>query len=281
MVFDSEEESFRAYAAALPNNCILLVDTYDTLAGVRRAIEVGRTLREQGHELAGIRLDSGDLACLSIEARRLLDDAGFPQAAIVASNDLDEHTIESIRAQGARVDVWGVGTKLVTGYDQPALGGVYKLGAIRASDGSWRHKIKLSEQPAKISIPGIQQVRRFRRDDEFIGDMIYDLAEPAGNERTIIDPFDATHRRQVPDDADAEDLLVPIFRRGTLVREPPPLAAIRERAQAQLRSLHPGIKRFLNPQIYPVGLSPSLHALRSRLIAEARGLPAAPGPSTR
>ena len=272
MAFDSEEESFRAYAAALPNDCIFLVDTYDTLAGVRRAITVGHTLREREHEMAGIRLDSGDLAYLSIEARRLLDEAGFPNAVIVASNDLDEHTVLSIKQQGAKIDVWGVGTKLVTGYDQPALGGVYKLSAVQAADGEWTHKVKLSEQLAKISIPGIQQVRRFRREEEFIGDMIFDLAEPVADERTIIDPFDATRHKVIPDDAESEDLLVPIFRRGELVYEQPPIAASRDRTQAQLRGFHPGMKRFLNPHIYPVGLSPSLHALRSRLIAEARGL---------
>src|SRR4029434_128136 len=118
MAFDTEEEAFRAYAAAMPNNAIFLVDTYDTLKGVDHAIEMGRWLRQQGHDLAGIRLDSGDLAWLSIEARRMLDEAGFPTATIVASNDLDEQTIESLKLQGAQINVWGVGTKLVTAYDQ-------------------------------------------------------------------------------------------------------------------------------------------------------------------
>jgi nicotinate phosphoribosyltransferase len=273
MSFDTEIESFRAYAAALPNNCIFHVDTNDTLAGVRHAIEVGRALRAQGHELAGVRLDSGDLAYLSIAARRLLDEAGFPHAAIVASNDLDEYTIASIKAQGARIDVWGVGTRLVTSYDQPALGGVYKLGAVRAADGRWQHKIKLSEQPAKISIPGLQQVRRFRRGSEFIGDMIHDLSAPDAGVRTILDPFDATHHKVIADDAAFEDLLVPIFRAGEFVYDAPTLAATRERTHAQLAGLHPSITRFLNPHSYPVGLSPSLHSLRARLIAEARGVP--------
>src|SRR5262249_32212496 len=118
MSFDSEEEAFRAYAEALPNNAVFLVDTYDTLQGVERAIEMGGWLRERGSELAGVRLDSGDLAWLSIEARKLLDAAGFPKATIVASNDLDEQTIASLKQQGAAINVWGVGTKLVTAYDQ-------------------------------------------------------------------------------------------------------------------------------------------------------------------
>src|SRR5690606_5071352 len=151
MFHDSELDAFRAYAEALPGNCTFLVDTYDTLDGVRNAITVGKELRARGHELAGIRLDSGDLAHLSIEARKLLDEAGFPNAKIVASNDLDEHLIANIQEQGARIDTWGVGTKLVTGVGQCALGGVYKLGASRDEHGTWREAIKLSEQPIKIS----------------------------------------------------------------------------------------------------------------------------------
>jgi nicotinate phosphoribosyltransferase len=155
MAFDDEREAFSAYAKAMPNNCVFLVDTYDTLEGVRRAVETGKWLRERGHEMVGIRLDSGDLAWLSVEARKILDNGGFPKALIVASNDLDEHIIASLKAQGAQINVWGVGTKLITAFDQPALGGVYKLGAIRGDDGRWVYKVKLSEQAAKVSTPGI------------------------------------------------------------------------------------------------------------------------------
>lgn len=270
MAFDSEIESFCAYANTLPNNCVFLVDTYDTLAGVRNAIELGKSLRRHGHEMVGIRLDSGDLAYLSIEARHMLDEAGFPKAAIFASNDLDEYTIESIKQQGAKIDVWGVGTRLVTGYDQPALSGVYKLAAIRKSDGGWDYKMKLSEQTAKFSIPGIQQARRFQTDDLFVGDMIYDIDQGVENESTVIDPFTAARRKPIPANALSEDLLIPIFRRGKLVYGRPSLAASRVRAQAQLRKLHPSIKRFLNPHLYSTGLSPALHALRSRLDGQLR-----------
>ena len=165
MSFDTEEEAFDAYADAMPNNCVFLVDTYDTLEGVRTAVRVGKRLREKGHELVGVRLDSGDLAYLSIEARKILDEGGFPKALIVASNDLDEHILTSIKQQGGQVGIWGVGTKLVTAYDQPAMGGVYKLGAIRGEGDAWRYCLKLSEQPVKVSNPGIQQVRRFRLRD--------------------------------------------------------------------------------------------------------------------
>lgn len=275
MSFDSEPEAFAAYAQALPNNAVFLVDTYDTLQGVKHAIAVGHTLRQRGFELGGIRLDSGDLAWLSIEARRLLDDAGFPKAAILASNDLDETTIVSLKQQGARINVWGVGTKLVTAYDQPALGGVYKLAAVRHGDGPWVPKIKLSEQAAKISTPGLQQVRRFSRGGEFIGDMIFNLDGPAEGSRTIVDRADPTRRKQVPVEAESEDLLVPIFRRGELVYAQPALDAIRQRTLTQLAALHETRKRFLNPHEYPVGLSPALHDLKMKLVIQARELVAA------
>jgi len=271
MSFGDELEAFRTYAAAMPNNCVFLVDTYDTLEGVRHAIEVGRWLREQGHEMIGIRLDSGDLAYLSIEARKMLDAAGFPDASIVASNDLDETIINSLKQQGACINVWGVGTKLVTGYDQPTLGGVYKLTALRdRGDDSWRYCIKLSEQSIKISTPGIHQVRRYSVDGELIGDAIYDLPSPPASGCVIIDPLDPTRRKRIPAEATYEDLLVPVFRRGACVYGMPSLEAVRQRAQSGLARLAPGLKRFVNPHIYPVGLEQSLHDLKMRLILQAR-----------
>lgn len=270
MSFDDEPEAFRAYAAAMPNNCVFLVDTYDTLEGVQRAIEAGRWLRTQGHDMVGIRLDSGDLAYLSIEARRLLDAAGFNQAVIVASNDLDEHIIASLKQQGAKISLWGVGTRLVTAFDQPALGGVYKLAAIREAGGAWDYKVKLSEQAIKVSTPGIQQVRRFTKDGEFIGDMIYNEYAPPTGSRTIVDPNNSTRRKAMSADAKTEDLLVPIFRHGVLLYDEPPLADIRAHAQRQLGQLHAGAKRLLNPHEYPVGLEPGLFDLKTRLIFKAR-----------
>jgi nicotinate phosphoribosyltransferase len=270
MSFDTEEEAFRIFAEAMPNNTIFLVDTSDTLRGVARAIAVGCSMRRRGRELGGIRLDSGDLAYFSIAARRMLDEAGFPNASIVASNDLDEHTIASLKEQGAAIDMWGVGTKLVTAYDQPALGGVYKLSAVRGTNGEWKHKIKLSEQTSKISIPGIQQIRRFSLDGKMIGDMLYDLDAPMAHDRAIVDRSDSTRRKRIPNHAEYEDLLIPIFRRGKLVFEQPAIVSVRERVQSQLASLHEGHKRFLNPHEYPVGLAPALYDLRARLILETR-----------
>ncbi len=271
MSFDNESDAFQAYADAMPNNCVFLVDTYDTLEGVRHAVEVGRCLRQKGHEMVGIRLDSGDLAWLSIEARKILDAGGFPKALIVASNDLDENIIASLKEQGAMIGVWGVGTKLVTAYDQPALGGVYKLGAIRRADGGWDQKVKLSEQAIKVSNPGVQQVRRFSENKEFICDAIYDSEAGAPENFTIVDPLDPTRRKHIGPDAFGEDLLVPVFCKGKLVYMPPTLSDTRNRVQNQLAKFHSGIKRFVSPHQYPVGLEIGLHNIKTDLILRMRG----------
>ena len=267
MAFDSELEAFEKYAEVMPNNCLLLVDTYNTLQGVRHAIEIGKRLRARGHELIGIRLDSGDLAYLSNEARKMLDAAGFPKAVIAASNELDEHLISSLKDQGAKIDMWGVGTKLITAYDQPALGGVYKLSALRPHGREWQYKIKVSEQAIKTSNPGKLQVRRFRD-----ADMIFDelAGEPS---HVIIDPLDLTRRRVIPENAEYRDLLVPVFRGGKRVYELPSIEEIRARRVAELESFHPGVKRFVNPHRYPVGLEKGLFDLKTRLVLEARGAP--------
>ncbi|MCK5801035.1 MAG: nicotinate phosphoribosyltransferase [Deltaproteobacteria bacterium] len=269
MCFDDETEAFRAYARAAPNNCVFLVDTYDTLEGVRNASVVGAELRAEGHEMIGVRLDSGDLAYLSIEARKILDEAGFPDAHIVASNDLDEHLIRSLKDQGATIDTWGVGTKLVTAYDQPALGGVYKLAAIKNPEGQWEHRIKLSEQAIKVSNPGLLQVRRYEHHGELRGDIIWDELTGLPDDPTMVDPMDSTRRKTLRGDH-AYDLLVPIFRGGERCYDAPSITAIRQRVSDQLAMLHGGIKRFLNPHQYPVGLELSLYDLKTELIFAAR-----------
>ncbi len=271
MCFDDELEAFMAYARAMPNNCVFLVDTYDTLEGVRRAVKAAEWLRSEGHELLGIRLDSGDLAYLSIEARRILDEAGFPQAAIVASNDLDEHTIDSLKTQGATIGVWGVGTRLVTGHDQSALGGVYKLSAIRKKGGEWQDRVKLSEQLLKTSTPGVLQVRRFVEDGRALGDAIYDVRFPVAGECTIVDPADSTRRKTIDPGTPSADLLVPIFRAGKRVYEVPPIEDSRRRMRDQLELFHSGIKRFLYPHQYPAGLELGLHERKTEFILQQRG----------
>ncbi len=262
MSFDHEQDAFDAYADAFPDSTLLLVDTYDTLEGVAHAIETAKKLRDRGHHFAGIRLDSGDLAYLSIEARRMLDEAGFPDATIAASNDLDETIITSLKAQGARINLWGVGTKLITAYDQPALGGVYKLSAMRREGGEWMHRIKLSEQLIKVSTPGVLQVRRFDG-----GDMIWDELTGATTS-TIVDPLDPTRRKTL--DGEGRDLLQPIFREGKVVYAKPSLEEIRAHCENDFARFHESIKRLVNPHRHPVGLEQSLHDLKTQLVMEAR-----------
>lgn len=271
MSFADEREAFAAWAEAMPNNSVFLVDTYDTLQGVRHAIDAGRELRKRGYDLTGIRLDSGDLAYLSLEARRLLDEAGFAEAAIMASNNLDEHLIASLKEQGAAISAWGVGTQLATAYDEPALGGVYKLTAVRdRPDLAWSYRLKLSEQVSKASVPGLLQVRRFSRDGEFLADMIYDEQLGPGDSRVIVDPVDSTRTKKLPPNARWEDLLVPVFRKGQAVMDIPSLDTIRERVRAQLAALHPSIRRLVNPHEYPAGLAGNLAQLRNRMIQQLK-----------
>jgi nicotinate phosphoribosyltransferase len=270
MVFDEELESFKTYARCLPSNCVFLVDTYDTIQGVKYAIEVGHWLEKQGKQLVGIRLDSGDLSYLSVISRKMLDDAGFKNAQIVASNELDEKIISELKRQGAQIHVWGVGTNLVTGKDQGALDGVYKLSAIREKDKDWVYKLKLSEQMIKISNPGILQVRRFSNGNENIGDVIYDIQSKMNEDITCVDPFDSTKQRVLKHEWKSKDLLQPIFREGCLVYKLPALDAIRENTKDELEGFYAGIKRFLNPHQYPVGMEKSLYDKKIELIKNIR-----------
>lgn len=271
MSFDTEVESFQAYAESMPGNCILLIDTYDSLQGVRNAIEIGKLLKANGGKLIGIRLDSGDLAYLSKEARKLLDENGLETTSILASNDLDETIIDSLKAQGAAVDIWGVGTKLVTAYDQPALNGVYKLSAIRDTGKEWQYKIKLSEQAVKISTPGILQVRRYTDDHGYAGDVIYQADDDLKYGSVLVDPFDMTRRKTFKADTPCEDLLNIVFRNGERTRQPVSIHAIRNKVQENLSGFHEGIKRFTYPHQYPVGLESNLFALKTELVLKARG----------
>lgn len=280
MSFDDELTAFEAYARAMPDNCVFLVDTFDTLEGVKKACRVGHWLRENGHELLGVRLDSGDLAYLSIEARKILDAEGFPNAHIVASNDLNEHLIASLKQQGATITTWGVGTQLATAYDQPALGGVYKLAALREPGGPWSYKVKLSEQVAKISTPGVLQVRRYYTLDPSTGehtsaiaDAIYDISRgiPAGD-ALVVDPLDITHQKRVAAETPHGDLLVPIFRAGKRVYDPPGAPEVRDRAARNLALFHGGIKRLDNPHAYPAGIEKSLYDFKLDLILKAKGI---------
>jgi nicotinate phosphoribosyltransferase len=276
MSFDDEASAFAGYAEVMPNNCVFLVDTYDTLRGVDRAIVEAHKLRARGHEMLGIRLDSGDLAELSKAARAKLDAAGFPGASIVASNDLDEYEITQLMQAGAKIDVWGVGTRLVTAHDQPALGGVYKLSALRAKpELPWRRMVKLSDTPIKTSTPGILQVRRLSRAGASLIDVVYDeeFGPPApGAAACDIDPL-ADVQIELPDEPgiESEDLLIPILRAGRRVTELPSTAAIRERASASLAKLPEAVRRFDAPKRFPVALEQRVTELKRSLITNAEG----------
>jgi len=272
MSFATEIEAFEAYAEAFPDDCIFLVDTYDTLNGVKNAIEVGKKLREKGKEILGIRLDSGDLAYFSNKARKMLDEAGFPEAKIVASNNLDEHIITSLKNQEASINIWGVGTKLVTAYDQPALGAVYKLSAVKDLNNNWVPKIKLSQQSLKINIPGFHNVKRYLSNGKAVADMIF-LEETEIDQKgtMIIDPIDQTRRKRLmPYFYEEEVLLRPIFKGGKKIYERPEINQIRQRVKDQLESFDKTHKRITNPHLYPVGLEENLHQLRMDLIIKSK-----------
>lgn len=267
MSFDSEEEAFERYADAMPNNCVFLVDTYDTVEGVRKAVKVGQKLREQGQELMGIRLDSGDLAALSIAARTILDEGGFPDAWISASNDLDEYAIADLKKQGAKINVWGVGTKLVTAYDQPALGGVYKLSAIKRAGGVWQDRVKLSEEKLKVSNPGIQQIRRFYdADGVMIADGIFDERNVPEKISHYVNLADSDEVLRVDPKMSFEDLLKPIFRSGRLEYEIPVLARVREYCMEELERLPEVQRKPVCERRYFVGLEQRLDDLKNKLI---------------
>ena len=268
--FPDELKAFRSYAEIYPDACLLLVDTYDTLhSGVPNAIRVGLELREKGHELVGIRLDSGDLAYLSREARRMLDEAGLKHAAIVASSDLDEWIVESLKAQGACIDIWGVGTRLVTSFSEPALGGVYKLTALDEGDEKMIPKIKRSDNPEKITNPGLKKVVRiFDAEGKMRGDVLF-LDEEKIPEKSSFKAFHPVLPhvyKTYPGDFEKKELLRPIFRRGVPVEESPPLPLIRERALQNLEQLDAAYKRFKNPHGYHVSLSEQLHQVKERLL---------------
>lgn len=271
MSFPSELEAFRAYAHAFPHSCLLLVDTYDTLKiGVPNAITVFNELREKGIEPLGIRLDSGDLAYLSKEARKMLDQAGFPNAKIVASSDLDEEVIWDLKAQGAAIDVWGVGTAMITSKDCPALGGVYKLVA-EEKDGQMIPRIKISENAFKITNPGYKKVARLydRDTHKAIADLIMLDHETIDESKplTIFDPIN-TWKRMTLTNFKARELLVPVFRNGKRVYELPSLMDIQKYAKKEMNTLWAEYKRLTKPHVFKVDLSDELYNLKNKLLKE-------------
>ncbi len=270
MSFDSELEAFRAYAESYPDNCLLLVDTYDTLrSGVPNAIKVFDELRKKGHEPVGIRLDSGDLAYLSKKARKMLDEAGYPKAVICASGDLDEVSIASLKSQGACIDSWGVGTKLITSESVPSLGGVYKMAEIE-DGGVMRPVIKISENPAKITNPGFKKIWRiYGKEGMAEADLICLADETIDTSRplTIFHPQE-TWKKTTFTDYTVRPLLEKVFEDGKLVRPLPPLSEAMAFARAERATFWDEYKRLEKPHIFKVDLSQKLFDLKNSLLEE-------------
>lgn len=274
MSFPTELDAFRAYAKVFPDACMLLVDTYDTLrSGVPNAIKVFDELRSKGHRPVGIRLDSGDLAYLSKQARKMLDEAGHTDAKIFASSDLDELVIRDLKAQGAKIDVWGVGTRLITSVDCPALGGVYKLAA-EVIDGEVIPKIKLSENTVKMTNPGIKKVLRFYdKNNMAIADLIaLEDEEFDGTKPLKLYHPEQTYKTMTISDFTVRELLVPLFVRGKQMYTPPTVAESAEYAKRDLATIWEESKRLMNPHIYKVDISDKLYDLKQKLIRESKGV---------
>ncbi len=272
MSFPTELDAFRAFACSFPKNCALLLDTYDVHEGIKNAIIVGKEMEARGEKLGAIRIDSGDLAKLAKETRAAFDEAGLPYVKISVSNDLDEYTIQSLFAQGAPIDSFGVGTKLATCDPQPSLGGVYKLTAVRDDkEEHWKPVIKLSEMAYKRTIPGIQRIRRYYDANGCpAGDMIYDEAtltsrdaQPSVAVADILDPY-STHKLV----GTSRELMARVVEEGVRFGEAETIEVARDRCHNALMYLDAAYTRFLNPQVYPVGLERGLANLRHELAVE-------------
>ncbi|MDF2540896.1 MAG: pncB [Herbinix sp.] len=273
MSFDDELTAFRKYAELYPSNTTLLVDTYDTLrSGVPNAIKVFRELREKGKmpEKYGIRLDSGDLAYLSKKSRRMLDAAGFTEATITASSDLDEYLIDSLKTQGAKIDSWGVGTKLITSRDCPAFGGVYKLAAIERN-GKFLPKIKLSENQWKITNPGNKKIYRIYENESgkvkadliTLADEVFSEADPL----LLFDPIATWKKTHLePNSYTLREILLPIFINGECVYQSPSVMDIREYCSKEMETLWDEAKRLVNPHNVYVDLSVKLYQMKNELL---------------
>ena len=275
MSFPDELTAFRTYARLYPSACILLVDTYDTLkSGVPNAIKVFQEMKEAGIPLTfyGIRLDSGDLAYLSKKAKKMLDEAGFPDATISASNDLDEYLIDSLKIQGATINSWGVGTNLITSKDCPSFGGVYKLAAIMdKKTGKFIPKIKLSENTEKVTNPGNKTIRRIydKESGKIIADLIclVDEVYDENNSLLLFDPVETWKKTHLaPGSYTIRELLVPVFRNGECVYQSPKVMELREYCRQEQETLWDESRRLVNPHEIHVDLSNELWHMKNQLL---------------
>lgn len=276
MSFPDEYTAFKAYADIYPSACILLVDTYDTLkSGVPNAIRVFTEMREAGIPLKfyGIRLDSGDLSYLSKKARKMLDDAGFPDAVISASNDLDEFLIMSLKSQGCKVTSWGVGTNLITSKDWPAFGGVYKLAAVQDDNGKFIPKIKLSENTEKITNPGNKKIYRVydKESGKIKADLICLVDEEYSEDKSLMlfDPSEPWKKTMLkPGEFTLREIMVPVFIDGECVYESPSVMEMQQVCKNELATLWEETKRLYNPHKVYVDLSPRLYDIKIALLDE-------------
>ncbi|WP_338217175.1 nicotinate phosphoribosyltransferase [Companilactobacillus muriivasis] len=271
--YRNEYEAFKAYATT-HKNCVFLVDTYDTLkSGVPSAIKVAREMGDKIN-FEGVRIDSGDMAYISKRVRKQLDEAGFPNAKIYASNDLDEKTVLNLKMQDAKIDVWGIGTKVITAFDQPALGAVYKLVSIEDSKGNMMDTLKLSSNAAKISTPGKKQVWRItnnEKNDKSEGDYVtFWNEDPREHSSLYMFHPQYTYINKTVEDFQAKPMLHDIFINGKLVYDLPNVKEIRKYCADNLDSLWDEYKRILNPQVYPVDLSSKLYSHKMKYIEKIR-----------
>ena len=273
MNFPTEYDAFMAYAQIYPDSALLLVDTYNTLkSGVPNAIKVFDELKKQGHKPLGIRLDSGDLAYLSKKAREMLDEAGYPDAIICASGDLDEYSIASLKSQGAKISLWGVGTKLITSSEMPALGGVYKLSGMVEEDGSITPKIKLSDNSVKITNPGFKSIYRVYVNGKAEADLICLRGEKIDTSKPLT-LYHPTERWKCItfENYELRELSVKVIENGKLCYKLPPLKEIAVYAKSELETFWEEYTRIDNPHIYKVDLSDGLYALKTDMIKQIRG----------
>ncbi len=267
--YESELEAFRAYAKTYPQSTLLLVDTYDTLkSGLPNALIVFNELKQKGYKPLGIRIDSGDLEYLSKKARKILDDAGFEDAKILASDNLDEYIIEHLKSIGAKIDIWGVGTKLITSYDCPSLGGVYKMAAI-VKNGKYEPKMKFSEDPRKMNNPAYKQVHRLydKKTNMAIADLI-SLDDESLDESETLEIFHPlyTYKRKKIQNFYSKKLLKPLFENGRLVRELCDVQKAKQKAQSEKKTFWHEYLRNIKPATYKVDLSLKLWKIRQKLI---------------
>ncbi len=273
MSFKDELTAFRHYAEIYPDNCLLLVDTYDTLrSGVPNAIKVFDELKAKGHKPVGIRLDSGDLAYLSKKAREMLDAAGHTDAKIFASNDIDENVLTSLHEQGAKIDVFGIGTKLITSYDNPSFGGVYKLAAIENGDGVLESRMKVSDTAQKMTNPGFKGVFRIYEDGHAAADLIalYDEKYDESKPLTVFNPVE-TWKKTTFENYKIKKLTIPVIEKGKLRYKFPTLKELAEYSKASIEEFWEEYKRYYNPHIYKVDLSDKVYALKKELLEKGIG----------